>query len=399
MYDLLHNEALEYLNRLDPEIRLVIINPNYDCQRLFFYELIKEFEPIYVRFEGSQLNLSQLQEQFGSALKTQETRADGSRKGNIVLDECDRAQPDAMHMFLTDLLESSKGKRVFVFSRVLSTIVQNDNKWLQKTRFIPYDEGMMFWDYAQQYQQKTTLLEVRALGMGRVLLNGVPVDQWDGVLPRSLFFYLVDRGMTTRNEIFATFWPNLSVREATNVFHVTKRKISEVLGVDLTSYWSGFYHISDKIQLSYDVVQFSEMIQDSSIASVDDAIKLLRRATGLYRDHFLTTMSDMEWVTKRQQELHQLYGEALVSLAKFLEKQGKTKEALGLYLNASNTNRRREDVVLSAMQIYRDLEMLEDALKVYEGLKNELSEALNVAPDKPLQELAEGIRQNIRRDI
>jgi DNA-binding SARP family transcriptional activator len=394
MYGSLHQEALEYLDRLDPEIRLVVINPNYGYQRLFFYQLIKEQDAIYVRFEGNSLNASNLQAQFGSALEAQGVRSDLKGNGNIVLDECDRAQPQALDKFLIEMAERSKNRRVFVFSRFLPTFALTNNDWRQRTRFVPYDEIMMFWDYAQHDRQKTTLLEVRALGTGRVLLNGVPIDEWDGVLPRSLFFYLVDRGMTTRNEIFETFWPNLSVREATNVFHVTKRKISEVLGVDLTSYWSGFYHISENIQLSYDVVQFSEMIQESGVASVDDAAELLRRATCLYRDHFLTRMDGMDWVMRRRQELHQSYGEALVTLAKTLEKQGSKEQALGLYLQASTTNRRREDVVLSAMQIYHDLGMFEDALKVYEYLKIELTESLGVAPDKPLQELAEAIRQD-----
>jgi len=394
MYALLQREALKYLDSLDSEIRVVVANPNYGYQRLFFDQLIKEKDSVYIRFEGLNLNLSQLQGQLKSALDAQGIRDDLRGNGNIVLDECDCAQPQALDALLIDLAQRAKHRRIVVFSRVLPTFALKDSEWRSRTRFIPYDESMMFWDYAQQDTQKSTLLEVRALGMGRVLLNGVPVDEWDGVLPRSLFFYLVDKGMTTRNEIFETFWPNLSVREATNVFHVTKRKISEVLGIDLTSYWSGFYHISEKIQLSYDVVQFSEMIQESGIASVDEATTLLRHATGLYRDYFLTTMDGMEWVIRRRQELHQSYGEALVSLAKFLEKQGKQEEALGYYLRASTTNRRREDVVLSAMQIYRDLSMFEDALQVYEHLKNELLETLGVAPDKPLQELAESIRQD-----
>jgi DNA-binding SARP family transcriptional activator len=397
MYGSLHKEALEYLNGFDPEIRLVVINPNYGNHRLLFDHLLQDRDTVYVRFDGSELNLADIQSQLGSALGAQGMTAEVAGRGSIVLDECDRAQPQALDQFLIDLAERSKQRRLFIFSRVLPTFVLTNEDWRKKTRFIPHDEGLMLWDYAQQDRQRAALLEVRALGTGRVLLNGVEVDQWDGVLPRSLFFYLVDKGMTTRNEIFETFWPNLSVREATNVFHVTKRKISEVLGVDLTSYWSGFYHISEKIQLSYDVVQFSEMIQESGIAPAIDAASLLNRAADIYRDHFLTTMNGMDWVIRRRQELHQSYGEALVSLGKILEKQGNRERALGLYLRASTTNRRREDVVLSAMQIYRDMGRFDDALKVYQRLKDELTETLGVAPDKPLQELAEAIRQDSRR--
>ena len=174
-------------------------------------------------------------------------------------------------------------------------------------QFVPVDEDLMLWDYARREakpdsEENAVLLEVRALGNGRVLKDGKSVDNWDGLLPRSLFFYLVDKGMTTRNDIFATFWPNLTVREATNVFHVTKRKINEVLGTDLTEYWSGFYHISPKIELSYDVVRFSELFQDSAVASVAGTVNLLRQSVALYRDDFLTSL-EMDWVENRRREL------------------------------------------------------------------------------------------------
>jgi two-component SAPR family response regulator len=177
------------------------------------------------------------------------------------------------------------------------------------------------------------------------------------------------------------------VREATNVFHVTKRKISEVLGIDLTEYWSGFYHISPKIELSYDVVRFSELFQDSAVASLDGMIDLLRQSISLYRDDFLNSLQ-MDWVHNRRRELRQTYGEALISLGKALEQQGHISEALGLYLRATTTNPHREDVALNAMKLYQNMNMHADALLVYERLKAELNEYLGVAPNHQLQELA-----------
>jgi len=90
-------------------------------------------------------------------------------------------------------------------------------------------------------------LEVYALGRGYALVNGQEITNWDGALPRNLFFFFMDNPLITRDEIFATFWPGLSVKEATNVFHVTKRKISERISMkvaetgsyELTQYTSG----------------------------------------------------------------------------------------------------------------------------------------------------------------
>src|SRR5688500_18693889 len=105
---------------------------------------------------------------------------------------------------------------------------------------VPCHLAHMLIDYGVHSEHKT-IQDGRSLGPRIALINGRTLTTWDGVLPKCLFFYLVDRAMTTRNEIFDTFWPELKKREATNVFHVTKRKVSEILEQDLTTYSAGFY--------------------------------------------------------------------------------------------------------------------------------------------------------------
>ena len=98
-------------------------------------------------------------------------------------------------------------------------------------------------------------LEVYAFGRGHAVSNGREISSWDGALPRNLFFYFIDNPLVTRDQIFEIFWPKLSVRDATNVFHVTKRKITERISVyvddgrnyELTIYSTGFYVPSDKL--------------------------------------------------------------------------------------------------------------------------------------------------------
>jgi two-component SAPR family response regulator len=257
---------------------------------------------------------------------------------------------------------------------------------------VPYDEALMLWDYTRYDTSQSALLEVRALGTGRVLLNGRRVENWDGVLPRSLFFYLIDRGMTTRADIFQTFWPTLSVREATNVFHVTKRKISEVLGMDLTVYWSGYYHIAPHIQLSYDAALFSQATQDAAILPVEESGTLLRQAITLYRGHFLTSI-DMDWTRKRREELLFNFNEALMGLARVYECHHQPQKALALYLQAAATNVQREDLVHNMMRLYSDMGKAGEALLLYERLREELQQTLGVEPAPQLQALAASIQQ------
>lgn len=386
----LQNLVVQQFEAVDSKVRLVVLQPNYAAQHALLTILIQQPNSVYVRVDGNGLTAADVRAQIEAAATLQTGSADLSQVDTLILDEFDRVLSVDADMLLPWLTLDAVAGRVIVLGRRVPYIALDDPRLRDCTRFIPAERDLMLWDYTH-HDGETALLEVRALGAGRVHLNGRPVDNWDGVLPRSLFFYLIDRGMTTRGEIFDTFWPNLSTREATNVFHVTKRKISEVLGMDLTVYWSGFYHIAPKVELSYDAALFSSTVQDSAVVSNDEAVVLLRRALSLYRGDFLSSI-DMPWVQKRRQELRQTYGEALVALAKSTERQGEVRRALGLYLRAATTNRQREDLALSIMRLYHDLNMDGDALQVYSQLESQLKGELGVSPAPQLQELAATIR-------
>ncbi len=373
-------QVVQQLKEMPTEKRFIFAHPNYES----YHTVLSNFfdQAIYVRFEGVDLRLESLRAQIDAASAEQAGATDGAgKKGILVLDECDRAQQAALGALLRDF--SDFDGRVILCGRTLPTEVLMDDGIRSQIGFVPTDPQWMLWDYAQP--GTSLLLEVRAFGEGRVHLNGKQILNWDGALPRALFFYLVDRGMATRAEIFETFWPNLTTREATNVFHVTKRKISEVLGVELTVYGSSFYHISPKIQLSYDVALFNELMQDSDLDAGEG--EKLRQAVALYRGDYLNSAS-LAWVVNRRVSLRQANCDALVMLGKIHENKSQPREALGLLLRASSLTPEREDIALSVMRLYRDLDMRDSARIVYQRLAKALRDQLNVAPSPQVQQLA-----------
>jgi len=395
MTNLLHTLAVSQLRNLDPNTRLIVIHPHYRQHNLLLDELSKDPASIYVSFhhDGVALDQAELERQFELALTNQTENTSLAAASSVVLDDCDGAEEDGFDRFLVDLFKRVNGVRIVIVSRTIPPCVLAD-PLRAYTCFIPNDDTLMLRDYARdavQFSNGTALLEVHGFGRGQVFLNGRSVEDWDGLLPRALFFYLVDRGMTTRSEIFATFWPTLSIKEATNVFHVTKRKISEVLGVDLTVFWTGFYCISPNLELSYDAMLFSKMIQDSDVADPQTAVELLNRSVLLYQGNYLTTM-DTPWAHKRRLELLYAYGECLVGLARTMEKDQRQIDALGLYLRAAATNRQREDIVQSIMLLYREMGDTAEALHTYARLEAELESKLRVRPSPQLQALAQSMR-------
>ena len=414
----MQNTAKLYFQTSFPaSARLIILHPNFESQHLLLTDILGRSHTallLTLQHPGSDLGtvwqlLSDVLADCGSKAldaltdkTTIEKAAQLTLKAlkplepvTLVMDAFDYAQGDAVAEWLIQVAVGLKGdSQIVLGTRRLTLDVLNaaaeEPALAGKVALFPTDDSRMLIDYLT-LPADHKLLEVYAHGPGQAFVNGRMIEQWDGVLPRSLFFYLIDRGMTTRDEIFHTFWPDLNVREATNVFHVTKRKVSEILGFDLTVYWSGFYRISSDIDLQYDVVRFGEYVQNSAVAEDEDAIVMLKNAIHLYRGRFLSTLN-APWIDTRGDDLRSTYIEALSSLAHLHEKQGEWPSALGLYQRAVAIQPHREDLVRGIMQNYKELGQADRAIAAYERLAASLKRDLSVAPDKRTIEVLDQIR-------
>lgn len=242
-------------------------------------------------------------------------------------------------------------------------------------------------------------VEVYAFGRGHALVNGQEISNWDGALPRNLFFYFVHNQLVTRDDIFQTFWPKLTVKEATNVFHVTKRKISERISIkvkdgenyELTLYSSGFYMPSDKVVRHYDVADFQESVEQAAILTDPaEREKHLRHAIDLYKAPFLETI-DMPWVVESREHLQGLYAQALVNMARLKQAQGDRETALGLFTRALREQPSREDVHRNLMTLYAEMDMHDDAILQYRILEQHLKQHLKTEPGQSTRDLLQTI--------
>ena len=226
-------------------------------------------------------------------------------------------------------------------------------------------------------------------------MNGQYITNWDGALPRNLFFFFMDRHLVTRREIFDIFWPDLSVKEATNVFHVTKRKISERIGLkinpensyELTQYSAGFYVPSDKLVRHYDVGDFQASIERAMItADEDEEENLLLRAVEGYKADFLQD-TDMPWMNERREQLLQLNAQALISLGRINKRRNDDPSALGYFIRALKETPGREDIHREVMSLYLRMGRKEDARQQYNKLVEYLRTNQNISPSRESKDL------------
>jgi DNA-binding SARP family transcriptional activator len=388
MIDAAGQLALQQFEELEPQRRVVVVHPNYPHQHSLMYSFLQERGCLYLRLDGSDLNrrifIEHLLPQQMPGKSPVDVRV-------LILDEWDRADPTQLEAFLMEMLDAMDG-HIILFGRGTPEFTYQDSGLRQKVAFVPTDSHWMLTDFSR-LNNKSIMVEVHTLGRIAVSVNGRPIVDWEGDLPRSLFLYLVDSGIVRRGDIFRAFWPELKIQEATNVFHVTKRKLSEVLGIDLTSYWSGFYRLSPQIELVYDAELFSDTVRDSTTTSTDEAQQLLAKAIECYHGDYLVSFdSTIPWVNNRRSELRKTYGEALIALARLVEQSADTVKALGYYVRAFATNPQREDIAGSIMKIYAEQGLYADALAIYHQLETELMNNLNISPTHRIQRLAADIR-------
>ncbi|MDX2161074.1 MAG: bacterial transcriptional activator domain-containing protein [bacterium] len=314
----------------------------------------------------------------------------------LFIDELDRLPMDEdFNRFMAALVKSLPGKVQIAFSsRLLNYqpwigMVERGEAIVLGTEYRRSD--VMFTVEATPRPQ----IDVYALGRGHVLANGQPITNWDGALPRNLFFYFMDHPLVTRDEIFKAFWPELSVKEATNVFHVTKRKITERVSskvndggnYEVTQYNAGFYLPSDKLVRHYDVEDFQDAVERSISANTDrEVAHHLTRAIDLYKAPFLSTI-EMAWVVQRRDQLRGMYAKALIGMGKVARSRREDDRALGFFMRALKEVPEREDVHRDIMQILMRQNRFEEALDQYRRLEQMLHDRLSIEPSRESREL------------
>ncbi len=384
---------------LATEKQLIVLHPSSYAQHYIFEQfLLQNLNAIYVQLppDGT---LADGMAHIASAMHTQTTQtivfddeakqaaqqlADALQTSNCSLLYLDGFDGN-IALALTPVIALASpllknGKHIVLAGRRFPSDIYEYPEAIKYVGILQLDHGHLAMDYLPAPDR--VLMEVRAFGDGSVWVNGRLIEQWEGLLPRTLFFYFIDRAMITRNDIFNTFWPDLSAKEATNVFHVTKSKINEILDVPLMTHSSGYYRISPEIELRYDAVLFQEAIQYADIAEDEEAANLYRSAINFYRHEFLTSIRT-DWATRRRDEMRSMCVNALLGLAQ-LQHNKNQQEALGLLVRANAMQPNREDVARQLMLLHADMQNPQDALAVFHkfqqrfGQDNLESETLTV---------------------
>jgi DNA-binding SARP family transcriptional activator len=279
------------------------------------------------------------------------SEACGGAPSYFILDEYDRSDSaDDVQMFVEQLVPLLPSNCVLVInSRTLPRL-----PWVsmiaQKQAVLLRDAELVTRDFYGVPPSVEKQVEVFGLGPGLVLVNGTLVDDWEGHLPRLLFFYALQKPVVTRSEICAAFWPELDMDQAVNVFHVTKRRLHKALGLDLDilMHDESYYAVNATLNVDYDVLDFVSALLDAR--KDENNFALWQIVVDSYRGPFLQGHSE-PWILARRADFRAGYLEALMHMARIRVNEKHPEHALsflqrGVSADMANVPLHREIMLL-----------------------------------------------------
>ena len=211
-------------------------------------------------------------------------------------------------------------------------------------------------------------LKVLSLGPGYVFSDDFLIDNWEGHLPRLLLFFAMDRPEVTRNQICETFWPNLDIDPAVNVFHVTKRRLHKAIGRDVLAHDGRYYRVDQDTPIYFDAFEFVEALLEGRHGEPAEPFELWQRVAKLYRGPFLQGHDD-GWILERREAYQNAYVEALENIAAIWEARESFELALHTLIRALETDFRREEIHLRLLRLYVQLGRRAEAVEHYRKLE------------------------------
>lgn len=290
----------------------------------------------------------------------------------FVLDEYDRSDTaDDIQMFIEKLVDRLPDQcTVVINSRTLPRL-----PWVsmiaKNKAVILHDDQLVRRDFYDTDNQGTQSLEVYALGPGFVLFNDVPIDTWEGHLPRLLFFFALDRPVITRSEICNAFWPELDTDQAVNVFHVTKRRLHKALDMDVLVHDDGYYRVNPELNVHYDTIEFVVRLMEGRDKDNPNRVQAWQRAVEMYRGPFLQGHTD-PWIVSRRKDFRAGYLEALMAMANVRLSEDRPEHALTLFQRALAEDNRREDLHREIMLLFTRLGRRSEAAAHFQRLTEEM---------------------------
>ncbi len=198
--------------------------------------------------------------------------------------------------------------------------------------------------------QAIPVLEVRALGPGRVVKSGQEVtrSEWASPRARELCLYLIDHAPIARDTVLAVFWPDKPQGKAVNNLHQLLFRIRRALGDEVILLEEQECRLEPGLSLAYDVRRFEAEAKTALALPPTDLRRhaALAAAIALYTGDYLADMP-VDWALERRRALSELhvallamYVDELMNLTHYQEARHFLLQALAMEPYRDDLHRR-----------------------------------------------------------
>jgi predicted ATPase/DNA-binding SARP family transcriptional activator len=242
---------------------------------------------------------------------------------------------------------------------------------------------------------------LRVLGLGplQVFINDEAIDSaaWGSARPRELLMYLLMHPEgCTKEQVGLSFWPEASMAQLRNSFHVTLHRLRKALrNPDWITVANDRYRIDPAVECHFDVASFEREIVAARRAlqrKEEGAAAALERALSLYRGDFLDGEPVGDWHIEHRDHLQRLFVDSLMALGVQLTAEERHAKAADVYRRVLARDDLQEDAALALMNAHARLGERAQALRFYQQFVERMRKELDAEPGEELVELYEELK-------
>ena len=230
-------------------------------------------------------------------------------------------------------------------------------------------------------------MSFEALGVTRVLVNGVEVKQLKPMATEVLY-YLIDRGRVARDKLMETFWPKYAPGRQVSSLHTAIYSIRRELGKDAVHFDGTLYRVDPEMSVQYDVDEFEQAasIADRLPPGDPRSMFVLTEAVNLYTGQFLPEF-DSEWVNERRRALELQYLDLLANYSEEALIRGRASEAVAWLREALSLDPLRDDTNRYYLEALGRLGRRSEIVTHYQEYVRALAEELGLDPPEDVRKL------------
>jgi len=234
-----------------------------------------------------------------------------------------------------------------------------------------------------QQVSTTHNLTVRALGALQISQEAVPIV-WASAKPRELLLFLLCHpDGRTREHVGLAFWPEASVEQVRNNFHVTLHRLRKTLG---GAHWvtlsNDQYAVDERVAVDFDAGRFErDVTAGLTRLKKDGDTMLLEGALTLYAGDFLEHEVVGDWHLELRDRLRHKYVSALAALGERRMKQERWAEAAEAWRRLVARDELDERAYRGLMTCHAKLGERSQVQQLYQRVERVLQKELGAKPE------------------